>query len=430
MLQVSPFRRRYRTGMRDISLIAEPLDRAARGVRAVLRQVVAVARNREPVPAALLDLVEQLSSACALLAADVAAERPLDDAVDALDAVARASATVPRSSLPSDVILGQLRSTVVDLFQVAGLDIDESRARMPPPRGQHPLATHRRTDRLEPACSWRNSRRPGPLKSDSRLTRYRPHCERRRRLPPRPIVASFAQFQPFQPFSTPGPRAVRSSSVQVGCRAGSSAASVPGSGGSSSSLRSRAGHSRRSPRSDGRRAHRAVRQDRHPDKGEPVLNQVTTTGAYTADELLALAAAAEADSEHPLARAIVAAAAGRGVSVPRATEFRSATAVGVSQRRRPHGQRRRACPSLRTRAAAATGGNGAGVVVSPFVPFGAALPSVGSVVAVKLAGSPGVAGRSTEGCWGLERVQPSQCRAVRLGPSKGGQDERTTRPEP
>ena len=84
VLQVSPFRRRYRTGMRDIGSIAEPLDRAARGVRAVLRQVVAVARNCEPVPTALLDLVEQLSSACALLAADMAAERPLKDAVDAL----------------------------------------------------------------------------------------------------------------------------------------------------------------------------------------------------------------------------------------------------------------------------------------------------------------------------------------------------------
>ena len=52
---------------------------------------------------------------------------PLGDAVDALDAVAHTSATMPRSSLPGDVILGQLRSTVVDLFQVAGLDIDESR---------------------------------------------------------------------------------------------------------------------------------------------------------------------------------------------------------------------------------------------------------------------------------------------------------------
>ena len=139
VLQVSPFRHRYRAEMRDISSIAEPLDRAARGVRAVLRPVVAVARNCEPVPDALLDLVEQLSSACAVLAADVAAERPLGDAVDALDAVARASATVPRSSLPSDVILGQVRSTVVDLFQVAGLDIDESLARMPRPQGRRPL---------------------------------------------------------------------------------------------------------------------------------------------------------------------------------------------------------------------------------------------------------------------------------------------------
>ena len=139
VLQVSPFRHRYRAEMRDISSIAEPLDRAARGVRAVLRQVVAVARNNEPIPTTLLDLVEQLSSACTLLAADLAAERPMDDALDALDAVARASATVPRSSLPSDVILGQLRTTTVDLFQVAGLNLDEARARMPPPQGQHPL---------------------------------------------------------------------------------------------------------------------------------------------------------------------------------------------------------------------------------------------------------------------------------------------------
>jgi uncharacterized membrane protein YgaE (UPF0421/DUF939 family) len=138
VLQVSPFRRRYRTEMQHISSIAEPLDRAARGVRAVLRQVVAISRNRDSVPTALLDLVEQLSSACTLLAAGVAAGRSVDDAVDALDAVARASAAVPRSSLPSDVILGLLRATVVDLFQVTGLDVDESRARMPPPRGPDP----------------------------------------------------------------------------------------------------------------------------------------------------------------------------------------------------------------------------------------------------------------------------------------------------
>jgi Cu2+-exporting ATPase len=46
------------------------------------------------------------------------------------------------------------------------------------------------------------------------------------------------------------------------------------------------------------------------------------------DEVLRLAAAVEADSEHPLARAIVAAARSRG-DVPAATEFRSMTGRGV-----------------------------------------------------------------------------------------------------
>jgi P-type Cu2+ transporter len=47
------------------------------------------------------------------------------------------------------------------------------------------------------------------------------------------------------------------------------------------------------------------------------------------DRLLTLAAGVEADSEHPLARAIVAAAGQRGLDVPAATGFRSMTGRGV-----------------------------------------------------------------------------------------------------
>jgi Cu2+-exporting ATPase len=47
------------------------------------------------------------------------------------------------------------------------------------------------------------------------------------------------------------------------------------------------------------------------------------------DEVLTVSAAVEADSEHPLARAIVAAAQERGLDVPTATEFRSMTGRGV-----------------------------------------------------------------------------------------------------
>ncbi|HLS72235.1 MAG TPA: heavy metal translocating P-type ATPase, partial [Actinomycetaceae bacterium] len=64
-------------------------------------------------------------------------------------------------------------------------------------------------------------------------------------------------------------------------------------------------------------------------KGEPALTDITTTGGYEAGDLLRLAAAAEAESEHPLARAIVAAAEDRGLQVPPASNFRAATAVGV-----------------------------------------------------------------------------------------------------
>ena len=64
-------------------------------------------------------------------------------------------------------------------------------------------------------------------------------------------------------------------------------------------------------------------------KGEPALLDVAATG-LPHDELLALAASAETDSEHPLARAIVEAARQRGLTVPRATNFRAATGVGVA----------------------------------------------------------------------------------------------------
>ncbi|WP_435107107.1 heavy metal translocating P-type ATPase [Nocardiopsis synnemataformans] len=65
-------------------------------------------------------------------------------------------------------------------------------------------------------------------------------------------------------------------------------------------------------------------------KGEPTVTHVAPGDGLGEDEVLALAAAVEADSEHPLAKAIVAAARHRGVDVPRASDFRASTAVGVA----------------------------------------------------------------------------------------------------
>ena len=65
-------------------------------------------------------------------------------------------------------------------------------------------------------------------------------------------------------------------------------------------------------------------------KGEPTVTAVHATAGHTEDEVLAAAAAAEADSEHPLGRAIVHAARTRALPLSRAREFSSSPAVGVS----------------------------------------------------------------------------------------------------
>jgi Cu2+-exporting ATPase len=63
-------------------------------------------------------------------------------------------------------------------------------------------------------------------------------------------------------------------------------------------------------------------------KGRPAVTGVVAAPGEDEDRLLALAGAVEADSEHPLARAVVAAATARG-PMPAAAGFRSLTGRGV-----------------------------------------------------------------------------------------------------
>ena len=67
-------------------------------------------------------------------------------------------------------------------------------------------------------------------------------------------------------------------------------------------------------------------------EGRPALREVLTADGVDENEVIALAGAAEASSEHPLARAIVDAALDRRLLVPAAEEFASVTGQGVTAR--------------------------------------------------------------------------------------------------
>ncbi len=65
-------------------------------------------------------------------------------------------------------------------------------------------------------------------------------------------------------------------------------------------------------------------------EGKPALVAVEPVNPFSEAELLALAAAVEAQSEHPLAHAIVTAAAARGLTMTKVQDFASQTGLGVS----------------------------------------------------------------------------------------------------
>ncbi|ARS26673.1 heavy metal translocating P-type ATPase [Sphingomonas sp. KC8] len=65
-------------------------------------------------------------------------------------------------------------------------------------------------------------------------------------------------------------------------------------------------------------------------EGKPVLIAIESVGAMAKNDLLALAAAVEAGSEHPLAHATVVAAKARGLVLPAIDDFQSQTGLGVS----------------------------------------------------------------------------------------------------
>jgi uncharacterized membrane protein YgaE (UPF0421/DUF939 family) len=131
----SPFRLRHRHGVRRMVELVDPLDRALRSTRVLVRQAAVAAYRKRAVPSTYADLAADLALAVEAVADELAAERMPVAARPQVLAVGQATGLVDRSeSLTGDAILAQLRSIVVDLLLVTGMGQLEATDSLPPPR--------------------------------------------------------------------------------------------------------------------------------------------------------------------------------------------------------------------------------------------------------------------------------------------------------
>lgn len=130
----SPFRVRHKGNLRRMVELVDPLDRALRSTRVLVRQTAVAAYHRRPVPASYSLLALDLADAADGVADELKADRMAVAARTPLLAIGNATGQVERTDeLAAEVVLAQLRSVVVDLLLLTGMNQMESTDALPPP---------------------------------------------------------------------------------------------------------------------------------------------------------------------------------------------------------------------------------------------------------------------------------------------------------
>jgi uncharacterized membrane protein YgaE (UPF0421/DUF939 family) len=131
----SPFRIRHAPGLRKMAELVEPLDRALRSTRVLVRSCAVAAYRRQAVPTAYAVIAAELAAAVEVVAIELDAHRMATAAQPALIAVGKATGEVVRSDdLSGEVVLSQLRAVVADLLLLTGMDPLEATDALPPVR--------------------------------------------------------------------------------------------------------------------------------------------------------------------------------------------------------------------------------------------------------------------------------------------------------
>jgi hypothetical protein len=142
VLASSPFRRRHVGHVRRMVELVEPLDRALRNTRVLVRRMALTSYHHQRLPHAYVLLCVDLADVVDEMADELAAGHsladphgPTSDVRRGLLRIGEGTAQVERvADLSADVVLAQIRSIVVDLLQVTGMDVLEATDALPPPR--------------------------------------------------------------------------------------------------------------------------------------------------------------------------------------------------------------------------------------------------------------------------------------------------------
>lgn len=132
VVRTSPFLRRHRREISEISDLAVPLDRYCRNLRVLARRCWVSLARQEKVPDAYLDLVAQLAQVSDECASELFAGRvPTTKEKDILE-MGKQSAKLPLyPRLSPNVILAQTRSMGIDLLELCGHSYTEAREKFP-----------------------------------------------------------------------------------------------------------------------------------------------------------------------------------------------------------------------------------------------------------------------------------------------------------
>jgi uncharacterized membrane protein YccC len=127
-VRLSPPRRRALGQLGLYATAADQLDLAVRNVRVLARAAAAAVREGEPAPEALSETIRDLARAVETLSAYIEEpEHPVETRRFALEAAEGATAVLlERNDLRTSMLVGQIRSTAVDLLRASGMDSTES----------------------------------------------------------------------------------------------------------------------------------------------------------------------------------------------------------------------------------------------------------------------------------------------------------------